>query len=77
MAIPSLTIDQVKQGLLARDFSAEELFTEALRFAQAENPKTNAYLHFCPERGLAAARRVDSKIAHVQLEAPGQLHSSL
>ena len=25
---------------------------EALRFAEAENPKTNAYLHFCPERAL-------------------------
>ena len=29
-------------------FSAVELATEALRFAEAENPKTNAYLHFSP-----------------------------
>jgi aspartyl-tRNA(Asn)/glutamyl-tRNA(Gln) amidotransferase subunit A len=71
MAIPSLTIDQVRQGLLSRKFSAEELFTEALRFAQAENPKTNAYLHFCPERGMATARRVDGKLARG--EDPGPL----
>ena len=55
MDIPSLTIDSVREGLLARRFSAAELATEALRFAEAENPKTGAYLHFSPERALAAA----------------------
>ncbi len=63
MEIARLTIDQVRQGLLEKRFSAEELAREALRFAQAENPKTNAYLHFCPERALQAARRVDEKLA--------------
>ena len=48
MDIPSLTIDRVRQALLSREFSAAELTTAALRFAQAENPKTSAYLHFCP-----------------------------
>ena len=33
--------------------------------------KTNAYLHFSPERALAAARRVDEKIARG--EDPGPL----
>jgi len=61
--IRSLTIRQVKEGLAAGRFSAVELAREALRFAEAENPKTNAYLHFCPERALAAARRVDEKLA--------------
>ena len=61
--IASLTVAKVRQGLAAREFSAAELAQEALRFAQAENPKTNAYLHFCPERALAAARRVDEKLA--------------
>jgi aspartyl-tRNA(Asn)/glutamyl-tRNA(Gln) amidotransferase subunit A len=63
MDIPSLTIDRVRAGLAARTFSAVELATEALRFAESENPKTNAYLHFSPERALAAAARVDVKIA--------------
>ena len=63
MNIPSLTIDGVREGFLSRRFSAEELATEALRFAEAENPKTNAYLTFSPERALDAARAVDRKIA--------------
>jgi aspartyl-tRNA(Asn)/glutamyl-tRNA(Gln) amidotransferase subunit A len=63
MEIPSLTIAQVREGLASRKFSAVELAQEALRFAQAENPKTNAYLHFSPERALEAAARVDEKLA--------------
>jgi len=71
MDIPSLTIDGVRHGLLSREYSAVELAAEALRFAQAENPKTNAYLHFCPERAMAAAQRVDEAIARG--EDPGAL----
>src|SRR6202161_1166922 len=61
--VAALTIEQVQPGLAAREFSAVELTQSALEFAQAENPKTNAYLHFCPERALAAAERVDRKLA--------------
>jgi len=71
IAIPSLTIGRVREGLLSRRFSAVELAAEALRYAQAENPKTNAYLHFSPERALAAAKRVDEQI--VRGEDPGPL----
>ena len=71
MDIASLTIDQVREGVLARRFSAVELAAEALRFAEAENPKTNAYLRFSPERALAAARRVDERVARG--EDPGPL----
>ena len=71
MDIPSLTIDSIREGLLARRWSAAELATEALRFAEAENPKTNAYLRFSPERALAAARAVDERIARG--EDPGAL----
>jgi aspartyl-tRNA(Asn)/glutamyl-tRNA(Gln) amidotransferase subunit A len=71
MHIPSLTIGRVREGLLSRRFSAAELAAEALRYAQAENPKTNAYLHFSPERALAAAERVDEQIARG--EDPGPL----
>ena len=59
----ALTIEQVHKGLAQRDFTAVELAQSALEFAQAENPKTNAYLHFSPERALAAAERVDRKLA--------------
>ncbi|HXA52656.1 MAG TPA: hypothetical protein VNV86_20205, partial [Candidatus Acidoferrum sp.] len=71
MQIPSLTIEQVRTGLLAREFSATELATEALRFAGAENPKTNAYLRLSEERAMEQAARVDAAIARG--EDPGAL----
>jgi aspartyl-tRNA(Asn)/glutamyl-tRNA(Gln) amidotransferase subunit A len=70
-SVAALTIEQVQEGLRARQFSATELAQSALEFAKAENPKTNAYLHFCPERALAAAERVDRKLAAG--ENPGAL----
>jgi aspartyl-tRNA(Asn)/glutamyl-tRNA(Gln) amidotransferase subunit A len=71
MDIPSLTIASIRDSLLKREYSAEELASEALRFAEAENPKTNAYLRFSPERALAAAKSVDARIARG--EDPGPL----
>src|ERR1700683_2652810 len=68
--VATLTIEQVQSGLAARKFSAVELAKSALQFAQAENPKTNAYLHFCPDRALAAAARVDKKLAAGQDAGP-------
>ena len=71
MDIASLTIDAVREGLLARKFSAAELASEAIRFAEAENAKTNAYLLLSPERAQENARRVDERIARG--EDPGPL----
>jgi aspartyl-tRNA(Asn)/glutamyl-tRNA(Gln) amidotransferase subunit A len=71
MDIRTLSITSVRESLAAREFSAAELAAEALRFAEAENPKTNAYLHFCPERAMAAAQAVDAKLARG--EDPGPL----
>src|SRR5258707_1191928 len=70
-SVATFNAQQVRKGLDARDFSAVELAQSALEFAQAENPITNAYLTFCPERALAAAERVDRKIAAG--EDPGAL----
>ena len=71
MRIPTLSIDRVRHGLLAREFSAAELTAEALRFAAAENPATNAYLRLSEERALAQAKAVDEALARG--EAPGAL----
>ena len=65
------TIDSIRAGLDAKQFSAEELTREVLAFAEAENPKTNAYLTLAHERALAAAQAVDAKIAAG--EDPGAL----
>jgi aspartyl-tRNA(Asn)/glutamyl-tRNA(Gln) amidotransferase subunit A len=61
--VAGLTIGQIQDGLRARRFSASELAEAALAHAETENPKTNAYLHFSRERALAAAVRVDEKLA--------------
>lgn len=61
--LPSLTIQSVREGLLAKQFSATELAQAALAFAEKENASTNAFLTFAPERALAAAAKVDSEIA--------------
>jgi aspartyl-tRNA(Asn)/glutamyl-tRNA(Gln) amidotransferase subunit A len=70
-SVAQLSIDAVLEGLKSRKFSAEELTRKALRFAETDNPKTNAYLTFSPERAFQAARRVDEKIAAG--EDPGPL----
>src|SRR5579871_2290569 len=71
MEVRSLTIRTIREGLRARKFSAVELARETLRLAEAENAATNAYLRLSPERAIAAAERVDGKIARG--EDPGPL----
>ena len=66
----SQTVDSIRAELLAKKVSAEEIAREALKFAEAENPTTNAYLTFAPERALAAGRAVDHKIAAGQDPGP-------
>lgn len=63
MNVANLTISEVREGLAKKQFSAVELATEAVKFAEAENPKTNAYLTFSPDRALATAKTVDEKLA--------------
>jgi aspartyl-tRNA(Asn)/glutamyl-tRNA(Gln) amidotransferase subunit A len=67
----SLSVDRIRQDLASRRYSAVELITESLRFAESANSWTNAYLHFCHYRALAAAQRVDQKLH--QGEDPGPL----
>ena len=71
MNVADLTITRIREGLRNRKFSARELATEALRFAEAENPRTNALLTLSPERAQAAAQAVDDKLARG--EDPGPL----
>jgi aspartyl-tRNA(Asn)/glutamyl-tRNA(Gln) amidotransferase subunit A len=58
-----MTIHDVQAGLRGKTFTATALTRRALEHATRENPATNAYLHFSPERALAAADRVDQAIA--------------
>jgi aspartyl-tRNA(Asn)/glutamyl-tRNA(Gln) amidotransferase subunit A len=63
MNVRDLTIDTVREGLLRKQFSAVELAQEALKFAEAENPRTNALLTFASDRALNAARDVDAALS--------------
>lgn len=71
MNVRDLTTEQIRKGLLQREWSATEIASEALRFAEAENSKTNALLSLSPDRAMATAKRVDARIAAG--EAPGLL----
>jgi aspartyl-tRNA(Asn)/glutamyl-tRNA(Gln) amidotransferase subunit A len=63
MDVAGLTISSIRAGLKAKKFSAKEIATDALAFAHSENPKTNAYLTFAPERALQAAAKIDEAVA--------------
>lgn len=62
-SVSELTIAQIRDGLRAKKFSAVELATQVIEFAERENPKTNAFLTFSSERALESANRVDARIA--------------
>ncbi len=57
------TIDSIREGLLAKKFTAREIAEQAIAHGESLNPKTNAFLTFAPERALMAALEVDKKIA--------------
>lgn len=63
-SLGSLTISGIRDGLARKTFSATELASAILSFAEKENARTNAYLTFSPERALRAASRVDEQIAN-------------
>lgn len=62
MNFSKLTIDQIQTGLRAKTFSATEIAQQALRFAEAENPSTNALITISHDRALESASRVDRQI---------------
>jgi len=64
------SISNIRAGLLKKEFSAVELTTEALAFAERENPKTNAYLRLSPERALETAARLDKLVASGETLGP-------
>ena len=55
MDLTTLSIDAIHAGLLARQFSAEELVRATLERIERENKAIRAYLTLSPERALAQA----------------------
>lgn len=64
LEVPSLTIKDVRAGLLSKKFSAREIAEAAILYAESHNSVTNAYLTFSAERAMESALRVDAAIAN-------------
>lgn len=65
------SIGSIRAGLIEKKFTAHEVALEALAHGERENPKTNAFITFSPDRALKTAVEVDKKIAAG--EDPGPL----
>ena len=63
MSIAELTIEKIRQGLKAKEFSAVELAESALREAEKQEPNLHAFLTLTPDLARASARATDDKIA--------------
>ena len=59
----TLTIDQIRSALTAREISAEEITRAHLVRIEQKDPEVRAYLSVCAERALGQARKIDSLIA--------------
>ena len=57
------TIDEVKEALAAKKFSARELAAEFYTRIEAKNPELNAYLTLSPERARRQTDRIDALVA--------------
>ncbi|MGE5325551.1 MAG: Asp-tRNA(Asn)/Glu-tRNA(Gln) amidotransferase subunit GatA [Deltaproteobacteria bacterium] len=70
MELTDLTIAKIRDGLSAREFSAEELVRAHLDAIEKKDKDVRAYLSLSPERALDQARRVDKQIAAGEKLAP-------
>lgn len=63
MELRTLGLDQIREGLLAHRFSAEELVREYLKRIDERDKDVRAYLALSPERALAQAKKIDHLVA--------------
>ncbi|PYV18734.1 MAG: Asp-tRNA(Asn)/Glu-tRNA(Gln) amidotransferase GatCAB subunit A [Acidobacteria bacterium] len=63
MELTDLTVDAIRAGLVAREFSAEELVRATLERIDREDKSIRAYLTLSPERALAKALEIDRRVA--------------
>ena len=63
MELTALTIPEIRDALLQKRVSAEELVQAHWARIAAQDSEVKAFLSLSPERALAQARRIDQKIA--------------
>ena len=70
MELKNLTIKNIQEGLVKKEFSAEELGRAYLGKIEKENGEIFAYLEICRAAAIDQARAVDKKIAEGEELAP-------
>ncbi|MCL2807380.1 MAG: Asp-tRNA(Asn)/Glu-tRNA(Gln) amidotransferase subunit GatA [Coriobacteriia bacterium] len=70
MNYPQLSVAAIRDGLLARQFSAQELAKVALDTVKSIDPAIHAYLELCPELAHLAAEKLDAALV-AGTELPG------
>jgi len=63
MELRQLTISQLHEGLLKKDFSAKEICQDFLRRIEKDDKKIKSFLTLTPELALSQAKEVDKKIS--------------
>ncbi len=63
MELTTLTSDQIRDLLIRREVTAEELVRAHLKRIEERDKDVRAYLTLCPERALEQARRMDARLA--------------
>ncbi len=66
MALLDKTGSEIRQLIMGKKASAQDVVTEQLRRIKADDPKIHAYLMVCEEQALKQAKLVDEKIAAKQ-----------
>jgi len=63
MELTTLTIREIRDALVQKRTSAEELVRAHLAQIESDDKEVRAYLSLSPERALVQARRIDQKVA--------------
>ncbi|MBI1982974.1 MAG: Asp-tRNA(Asn)/Glu-tRNA(Gln) amidotransferase subunit GatA [Acidobacteria bacterium] len=63
MELTALSIDQIREHLIQRKVSAEELVRAHLDLIGRKDKEVKAFLSLCPERALLRARQMDRRVA--------------
>lgn len=62
MKIENMTAYEIKNGIVNKEFTCEEVITSLFERINQVEPKVNAYLTLCREEALSCARKIDEKV---------------
>lgn len=70
MSLNGLTVSEMREGLLKKDFTATELVKSHLDRIEKTNPEFNSFITLAKDSALAQAKEADGKLAKYGEEAP-------